>query len=270
VKDARNILNETLNERAASRPSYSLRAFARDLGLSPQQLSNVMNGKRGLSPELAEKIAGKLDLSEYQRTVFIESLRSKFARSKAQKSLALAKLAKLEVQSETKNLEIDLFRAISNWHNFGLIELIKISGKTKPSMKWFSEKLGISENETALTFGRLERLGLISKNDFGTWIANQDVVIADQGIPAESIRNYHRQILEQATQALAFQTAEERYGSSSTLPVRVKNLARAKKLIQDFRLAFDKEISNEESGEEIYGLSIQFFRLTKKTKESLK
>ncbi len=267
MKDASHILVEALNERVLSKPSYSLRAFARDLGISPQQLSNVMNGKRGLGLDMAAKITQKLDLNQYQKTIFMESLKFKFSKSKTQKALAKIKLESTHLSAESKNLEIDLFKAISNWHHFALIELIKLSKKRKNVLKWFSECLGISENETLLTLSRLERLDLIKKDRSQGWTVNQDVVIADKGISSESIRNYHRQILEKAIAALAFQNSDERYGSSSTIPFRVKNLERAKKMIQEFRLSFDRELSDAESAQEIYGLSIQFFRLTQKTNE---
>jgi uncharacterized protein (TIGR02147 family) len=224
-----------------------------------------------LSSELAEKVSRKLDLNAHQKTLFNESLKAKFARSEAQKAIARAKLATLAAEAPARNLEIDLFKAIANWHHFALIELIKLGKNRENRVAWFSEKLGISENETLATLNRLERLELISREASGGWTVNQDVVIADRGVPTESVRAYHRQLLEKATQALTLQTGTERYGSSSTIPFRVKNLARAKKLIQDFRLEFDRELSDDESGEEIYGLSIQFFRLTQtKTKEKTK
>lgn len=54
-------------------PGYSLRAFARDLKISPQLLSNVINGKRGLSADLAVRVAKTLGLSEFEKTVFTTS-----------------------------------------------------------------------------------------------------------------------------------------------------------------------------------------------------
>ena len=64
MQEAREILSDALNERISINPGYSLRAFARDLGISPQLLSNVINGKRGMSADLATRIAGKINLSE--------------------------------------------------------------------------------------------------------------------------------------------------------------------------------------------------------------
>jgi uncharacterized protein (TIGR02147 family) len=267
MNDAVNILRETLSERQALNSAYSLRAFARDLGVSPQQLSNVMKGYRGLGVSTAERVAHALHLDSHQKALFVESFRARFSVSKTQRAIAKAKLADIKNTNETKSLQLDLFKAISGWHHMALVELIKVSkGK---STSWFSQKLAIPENEVALAIKRLERLELVSKTEKG-WAVNQDTVIADQGIPNDAIKNYHRQILEKSIQALAFQGAGERYGSSSTMPIKVKSVDRAKKLIQKFRTDFAKEVSDPEGGEEIYGLSLQFFRLTQKDQETVK
>jgi len=262
MKNAPQILREILSERSATNPRYSLRAFARDLDISPQQLSNVMNGQRGFSLEAANKVINKLNLLPHQRILFIESLKAKFSKSKTQRTMAKAKLKSFQTSIQTKNLELDLFKTISNWYHFSLIELIRISKKAQLTINAFSKKLDIPETEITLALKRLERLNLISKES-SYWVVNQDIVIADAGISTEAVKSFHKQIIEKSIQAMSFQTSEERYGSSSTLPIKVKDLERAKKLIKDFRLAFDQEMTDAEDADEIYGLSIQFFRLTK-------
>lgn len=94
--------------------------------------------------------------------------------------------------------------------------------------------------------------------------------MADKEISTESVRNFHKQVLERAIQALAFQNSNERYGSSSTIPMRVKDLDVAKKMIQKFRLEFDEALSDDQNGEEVYGLSLQFFKLTNSIQENKK
>ncbi len=263
MKNASEILSETLNERKAVNPAYSLRSFARDLGITPGQLSHVIQGYRGLGPKTAELVCKQLGLDAQTKEYFTESLKAKFSPSKTQRTISQAKLGELSSSQHltTRNLEIDLFKTIAQWHHFTLLELIKISAKRKNLIPWFSAKLGISENEVRVSLDRLERLELISKTTTG-YEANQDSIIAEQGVPAEAVRRFHQQILEKAVVALAFQTKEERYGISASMPIKVKNLPRAKKLLQKFRTDFAKEVSDHQDGEEIYGLSLQFFRLT--------
>ena len=167
----------------------------------------------------------------------------------------------------TRNLEIDLFRAISGWQHFTLIELIKMQSKVKKSLSCYAKKLDLPESEVRLSVKRLERSELIQKDKNG-WVTNEDLTIADQGIASDAIRKYHQQILEKSMPALTTQNSKERYGSSSTFSVIAKSLERAKALICEFRIKFDQEISEPEDGEEVYALSLQYFRLTKQSQEN--
>ena len=262
MKEPRQLLAEILSERIASRPSYSLRAFARDLEISPQQLSNVLNGRRGISVKMALQLSKKLGFSSTEMELFCETTQATYSRSSLRRNVAQEKIAQMsDLAGNARNLEMDLFKVISNWYYFALVELIKVSKVKKNPASWFSKKLDISENEILNCLSRLERLKLI-KRVGATWQANQDTVVFEQKVPNEAVRNFHRQVLEKAIQALSFQNPDERYGSSSVVPIQVKNLDKAKKLIQTFRLKFAKEISDSKNGEEIYGLSMQFFRLS--------
>lgn len=266
MKAPKDILRENLSERMATNPSYSLRAFARDLDVSPQQLSNVINGRKGLSEMMTMKIGNRLGLNHHELNMFVESSRASFSRNKAVRVVAQAKLDQISSEPDsTAYLEMDLFKIISNWYHFALVELIKISPKSKNSISLFSKRLGISENEVSLALSRLERLNLISKEN-GIFIVNQETMIAGNGIPSEAVKNFHRQVMNKGLMALQTQNQEERYGSTSLMPIQVKNVKKAKKLIQELRNTMVTEVSDHQSGEEVYALSIQFFRLTEEIK----
>src|SRR4051812_8640701 len=74
---ASNTIRETLANELLSRQlrneRYSLRAFARSLGLSPSKLSDIMKGKQGLSLATAREIVTKLDLSVDEARAFCDS-----------------------------------------------------------------------------------------------------------------------------------------------------------------------------------------------------
>lgn len=262
LEDARSILHEILSERQAANPRYSLRAFARDVRVSPQQLSNVIIGRRGFSAQTAERVASNLKLDSRRREIFVQSLQARFSASPSRRIVAQARLEAAKARGSSRDLEIELFDSICNWYHLALLGLIRLHQGRKMNVPLFARRLGIPETEVDIAIARLQRLDLISRTSRG-WQIRQDSVVFDRGISTEAIRKFHRQLLERALEALAFQTADERYGSSSTLPVRVRDLDRARKLIQKFRADFEKELVSADDGDEIYGLSIQFFRLTR-------
>jgi len=60
--DLIQVLSCELVQRRQRSPRYSLRAFARDLGIDHASLSQLLRGRRVLSPRLAKKFGAKLQL----------------------------------------------------------------------------------------------------------------------------------------------------------------------------------------------------------------
>lgn len=68
------MLSEELVERKSKNDRFSLRAFARKLGLHPSSLSRIMTGKQELSLKAAALILSKLELSPEREQAFIYSV----------------------------------------------------------------------------------------------------------------------------------------------------------------------------------------------------
>lgn len=69
------VLKEVLMERQKKNSKYSLRAFARDIELSPSTVSRIFNDKYDLSIRLVEDVLLRIGVSsdKIQRIVFFES-----------------------------------------------------------------------------------------------------------------------------------------------------------------------------------------------------
>lgn len=65
-----DLIRDQFHIRALKNPSYSLRAFARDIGLSSGGLSDILTKKSGLSESKAQIIAEKLFTNTEERSFF--------------------------------------------------------------------------------------------------------------------------------------------------------------------------------------------------------
>jgi hypothetical protein len=74
MMDYREILSESYHQRRRQNPRYSLRAFARDISLSPSRLSEIIGGKGELSREKGTLIAKRLQLSPIRINDFIDMI----------------------------------------------------------------------------------------------------------------------------------------------------------------------------------------------------
>src|SRR5436309_2305259 len=123
--DYRSILREELEQRCKANPRYSLRAFARDLGLSPSGLSRILREHQGLSGSSALRIARKMKMSSeeterFRNLVIAADGRSRDHRKAAQTQLAVEE----ESRRRFQRLELDVFRAISDWYHYAILELV--------------------------------------------------------------------------------------------------------------------------------------------------
>lgn len=257
----RFINNEFLGRRVRN-PNYSLRAFARDLGIAPPKLSEILRGKCGLSESSATKMALELSLSETESKIFINQVIVKHARKKSEREAAKIILDSLEAQHLFNEITLDTFKIISDWQHFAILELTEIKSFQSNS-SWIARRLKISEELAGESLRRLFSLGLLSENSKGEWIQTEAILATPSGIPSSEIKNHHRNILAKAEAAL-FLAVEERDFSSVTLAVPESMVDEIKKDIKEFRRKLAKKINEASDKDRVYCLSTQFFPLDNK------
>jgi uncharacterized protein (TIGR02147 family) len=259
-RDYRELLRNELSERCRSNPRYSLRAFARDLDFSPSKLSEVLNGKQGLSRGSALKVSRALNFNTQERQAFCDLVESQDGRSQAAREAAKARLIEHEAEPEFKNITADAFQIVSDWYHSAIIQLLHLH-HSKGNVDWIAKSLGITGLQAGLAVDRLKRLGFIGEKN-GKLYPIEHYTFGPDGIPSEAIRKFHRQVLEKAAAAISTQSLDERDYSTLFFPVPLSKLPEAKKMIKRFRSRFAEQLSSNDSTDEIYSLGIQFFRLS--------
>src|SRR5690606_12528133 len=145
--------------RLGRNPRYSLRAFARDLGLGPTRLSEILSGKQGLSSLSAQKIAQKMGLSREESEIFVLQVESQHGRSALSREMAKEKLKKIALIPD-RSLNPDLFHIIAEWYHLAILELTRLKGFQSNS-NWIAERLNLSVMEVDLALKRLLSLNLL-------------------------------------------------------------------------------------------------------------
>lgn len=260
--DYRKVLKDELETRIRHNPSYSLRAFARDLSLAPSRLSEILKGKQGLSRGVADRIAGKLGLGAEDSAVFCDLVESLHGRYPQGRVAARSRLEALRLKQDFRTLELDSFKAISDWYHFAILQLMKLPG-FKSDVKWIAGALEISVAEASDALKRLERLKLIEVRSRG-YFPVQDYVASPEGVSSEAIRNFHRQVLAKAVLALSDQTVEERDFSAILMPISSSSLGDVQQRIKRFRRELCRSVSSTGEPDSVYCLSTQFFRVSRK------
>lgn len=263
----RMLLQNALESRSAKNPRYSLRSFARDLGISPQRLSDIIRGRYGLSAIQAQVLATRLGLSENDRRRFVCSAemlhaRSPMRRKRAQEEFALA-------DAPISTLTLDAFQVISDWYHYAILELTYLPS-FRSDVSWIAKQLDLSPFVVEQAIARLMRLELLEKQADGCLKCTQTHLATPSGVPSEALRKFHRQLLEKAILALETQSVDERDFASVVMTVDRGRLEEAKQDLKLYRREFGQKYGSDPNQNEVYCLGVQFFRLQIKNQENRK
>lgn len=240
--------------------SYSYRAFARDLGMVPSHLSEVLKGKTGVSMRILNRLQDRLKLSTGELEYLNVLIDRDHARSPAVRAAATAKSDVYRKLLGSTEIDADQLLQMKDWYYFVLIEVGRTDLINQPAKK-LAEQLGIAERELDQALEDLLRMGhLIQRN--GKIEATNDVAIPDSQIPSEVIRNYHREFMERARSSIDNQALSQRFLSTNLNAVSRADYARAVAAIDKFADEFNREFGRPSEGETVYGLAMQFFEIT--------
>jgi uncharacterized protein (TIGR02147 family) len=256
--DPAAFLRVELATRRARNARYSLRAFARDVGVDHGFLSRVLAGKRPLTVEIAQQAAERLGFDAKRTKMMVLQATAQQAPPGPLREEALAALEALAPgQCPYAQLELDRFRLMTRWYHLALAELVKIEGIPQDPA-YLARRLGVSQVEVELAIERLQRLQLVEIDADGR-LRRREPQLATGGTPAKAVREYHRSVLALAERALD-QDFETRDHSAITMPVDADKLPAVRDAIRNFR----REMARLASGahpDRIYQLSVQLFRL---------
>lgn len=234
-----SFLSFEFQRRKSLNSSYSLRAFASYLEVSPASLSQVLSGKRKLIGKVRESIISKLELD---------------------KKISASDSLSYEL------IQLDELAINSKWHADAVLELIK-SKDFKATSSWISKKLKISRDEAKSALKILKNKKLLIKSENKKWLDNTSghtSHISDD-MTNSARKNYQLTLLKQSMESIENDHPSMRDHTSMMVSIKKENIPKAKKLIREFRREFASLIDEKENPDAIYELCLNFFPLTKET-----
>lgn len=252
----RDILRCELKDRSAKNTQYSMRAFAKTLGLDVAHLSRILRGQKQLSMENGYVVAQRLFKSAREREYFLHLLALESNPGK------MRTLKAPPAQNRWNLLSLEQFELVANWYHFAILDFSTLPGVTLTPSK-AATYLGISVREAREAIERLERLGLLAKRG-GKLIKTHAKLTTTNNVPSAALRSLHKQMLAKASAAIEAQTVDRRYFISRTLTLRRAQLKELCQLIDDFYDRVSASVSAPEvhdAHDALYQLNVQLFDL---------
>jgi transcriptional regulator with XRE-family HTH domain len=249
-QDFRKLLQREFQRRLDANPRYSLRAFAKALGIYHATLSSLLSGQRPISAKSIQKIGSALGLTPKDLETH------------------LAKSTHFNSQSVVE-LQEDEFNLIANWQHDAILEFLQLPGESKEARS-IGRRLKMTAADVLVSLQLLERTGMIERDVVGHWnvLRPNSSTLLGENQTSHARRAHQKSLLEKSRQALDEVAINLRDHSSITMTVNSDDLPELKTAIRDFRrklMAFaQRKNANPDS---VYQLQISLFPLTNQEPE---
>lgn len=266
--DFRAYLRDFYEFRKDGSHGYSFRAFSKAAGFtSPNILKLVIEGERNISPDATQKFVKALGLKGQMAEYFATLVRMNQAKSDADKEYYFAILQKLTPQAKRRDLSAESLRYLSHWLFPVIREMVALKD-FRDDPYWISRRIigkaSATEIGQALQF--LMKEGFIEKVD-GQFRTADNMVLSSDEVKSLAIRNYHRQMLEQAKDSLDSLPIEEREFGALTFVLPEAALTELKYKMKMFRRdlhTWAMQVAEEQEGEIVVQVNAQMYPHTRK------
>lgn len=233
-------LKEELERKKRLNHRYSLRSYAKLLGIYHGTLSGILSGKRRLTDKVKNQLAKKIDPENIQGFTIIPEVK---------------RVAHVVLDEQT-------FNEISEWHFDAIIELVKL--KSVPwSVNRAAKYLGLSEDLIKTSLKKLIEIGLVKETTNGLKVLGEYTTNIETNEQTSALmRKYQRSVLELSAHALETVDRKWRDHQSTTLAISKKDVPKVKEIVRNFSFELSSLLQNENSEfDEVYQLAISFFPL---------
>ncbi|MFW7377249.1 MAG: TIGR02147 family protein [Oligoflexus sp.] len=260
-QDYVDILKQVLEQKKTKNDRYSLRAMARDLGLAPSRLSNVLNRKSHLSPRSATVICERLNWDRLESEYFVSLVKARTVKTPDQRWEALKQVRAIRLKKAYQIINVELLKKM-NWKHFAVRFLVTTEINHHQNPEIIAQKIGVDPEELKQIITDLCQLGLLYENHDGRLMCEDRLRIGDDS-PSRSVQTFHRSMLEKAMTSLSEEDLERRFFRSSIFTLNREQYRLLQTMIVDFVSACsDLDESQDVPHDDVYALSVQLFPLT--------
>lgn len=264
-QDYRLYLRDFRDYQVAHQPGFSVRNFSRRAEIkAPTYLNLVIEGRRNLKSDTVNKFLRALQMSGREARYFETLVLFNQARNEKDRDLYLQRLVALRPQTKLTRLQKDQY-AFYKFKYFLTIHQMAYLKDFRADPEWIAERVEppLKPSVVAFALEALQRLKLLVHRD-GKLQPAEVSFSTPAEVSSIEIKQYHRNMVSDAKEALFEFDKEVRDFSSLTSPVPLSALPEFKKRIQDFREEINDWLNRRESeAEEVFQLNIQLFPLTR-------
>lgn len=265
-QDFRAFLRAYYERRKSQKKGFSLRAFSQRVGLrSPNYLKLVMDGDRGLGPELAMRFATACGLIGDARDYFCILAAFNQAKTMATREQHYARLRGFQRYRATHRLDASQGAYHAEWFIPAVRELCAHHA-FRDDPKWIAKTLhpAISPQQARQALTVLQDLGLLVRNDAGRLLQAETLLQTPDHPLGHHVAQFHRTMMQRAAESLDSVPREEREIGALTLCIDEAQLKELKSELLAYRRRILQRYQAGDRASRVVQVNFQLFPLSKK------
>lgn len=237
-------LQRELARRCAANARYSLRAFAKYLGVDHSTLSQLLRGKRQFNEQTIRKFGVRLGYDE--ATIDTWQHREALNQSKA------------AIPQEIKQLSEDMALLMTDMNHYALLELTRVEGFQADS-RWIARMLGITVDEVNIVVQCLLRLGMLEMASPTRWVDQLgDAMSSLHAFNQASMAHYLEQVHRLTMRSLNATSASRSMIRATTLAVSSQRIPLALDMLAQFCQQFAQTLTAADEQDAVYQFHLSF------------
>jgi uncharacterized protein (TIGR02147 family) len=243
---------------------FSYRSFARAAGLgAPNYLKLVIDGKRNLSLEMAERFAAVCELSRESMEYFRLLVAFNHAKDDTERNQLHQQLGKFARFRSAQRLDLAQKEYHQSWYIPAVRELVACPDFVEDTA-WIAKALKppISEREASQALEVLQRLNMLERSETGRLVQVNRAVSTGPQASGLYIRNFHTEMMQRAQHAMHEIPAAERYLSALTLTASPALFDEVRRRVIAFRSELAALCDTEPHPSLVLQLNLQLFPLS--------
>ena len=261
--EAHEILKLYFERKKLTNPSYSMRALARDLNVSPAYVSTILSGKKKVAESRLKDFIKVLDLDDIATLQLKHAL---YPEDKKTNHVNKEQLNSDDIDffNKYKPLDKKKYDILNDWYNIAIMDLTTCKDFINDPA-WIANKLKISQLEVEIAIENLKRLGLLDYVD-GKLQKLEIKLRFPTKVSQTVIRKFHKQMIKKAYDELDSKIDDADFSnrliSGTTFALNPEKIDLLKQKIQN-ALYEVASMASEGPCESVYQFNIQFFPLSR-------
>jgi uncharacterized protein (TIGR02147 family) len=254
----RDYLRDFYEYRKSRSSGFSYRLFASKAGIkSPNYLQLVIQGKRNLSIEMAERVATAMGCKSWERDYFVALVAQENASSPEEKLRAHQSVLKTLKKMVCRQIPSAQSQVLSHWYHLVVRELVFLPA-FQPDGEWISVQLRnlISPEQAEESLQLLIEGGFLEKGPKGEWQAKDPVIDTGDDLGWARVLETHLQTLKVWRGLLETLSHEERELGLINIPIAKDKIPEFKARLRAFQDEIIGWVQDEKNPEQVVQLGI--------------